>query len=270
MSQDNELEMFFLNSLKNKDNKHPLTTKESAQVENVDIDMVYANGDSWAWGSELGDESQDYRDAHSYPGLIAKNLGVELYNNSKPGASNQRVFRTTIHDISKLLLENRKPLVILTWTEVHRFELFETASKQWVSFSNPGSSTNESLTNEIWGKYSTDASNLISLITKFIAIDSFFKHNNVPYIMVTSCGITPESFGKNWLTSGVPTEEFLMYKTLTERINYIGQFTLSSYLRTFNRVKWGLNHHPLEGGHEIMADFIFLQINDRYNITVNK
>lgn len=270
MTRETELEMFFLNSLQNKDNKYPLTTKDASQIENAMVDIVYANGDSWSWGSELGDESQHYRDNHSYPGLIAKHLGLDLVNRSKPGGSNQRLFRTTIHDVSKLLLENKKPLVLLTWTEVHRFELFDISSKEWISFSNPSSTTNELLTNEIWGKYSSDASNLILLITKFIAIDSFFRYNKIPYIMVTSCGLTPESFGKNWVTSGVPSEEFLMYKTLTEKINYIGQFTLSSYLRTFNRVEYGKNYHPLELGHQIMADFLMLQINDRYNLTISK
>lgn len=233
--------------------------KKSAHVkqsaEHASVDILYANGDSWPWGAELGDESEEYRLAHSYPGLVANKLNIDLQNNSLGGGSNSRTFRTTIRDISKLLMENKKPFALITWTELHRFELYDTAINTWQSFPNPNNTTNKELTDLIWGRYSTDASDLETFLSQLIALESFLKVHEVPYIMIASCMYPPpiKDIG-----------EYMIYKSVLDNTNYIASITLNGYLRTFTKVDWGANQHPLENGHKIVADFLLDQIHDRY------
>ena len=38
-------------------------------------------------------------------------------------------------------------------------------------------------------------------------------------------------------------------------------------LKTYNSVDWGINQHPKENGHKIVADFLLAQIKERYILT---
>jgi hypothetical protein len=81
-------------------------------------------GCSHAYGSEMFPYSKDPRN-HSYPAIIAKELGYEINNLSIPGGSNDAMFR--------IYEEYKQPvdLVIACWSGCNRSETWHDDTKQW-------------------------------------------------------------------------------------------------------------------------------------------
>lgn len=230
-------------------------------INEEEIDLIYCNGDSWAWGAELGDESESYRNSTNFAGLLATKFNVPVQNSSMPGGSNARILRTTITDVLKLKEQNKKPLVVIAWTEIHRFELFDTKENRWTYFNNPDTSPDKDLSNKIWGTFSNDKSDVEKFITSVVALESFFKFNSIPYIMINVSFIP-----FNLLDS----EMFSLYQPVLNLGNYLYLITLYGLLKSNINVKWMPQQHPDEYGHKVVADFLELQIKDRYVIKSKK
>ena len=75
--------------------------------------LLYTNGDSFTYGSEL--ESQ----TRAWPVLLAKKMGYELVNDAQPGASNDYIVRRTVEFCS----QQKPDLVIIGWTTPDRIEI---------------------------------------------------------------------------------------------------------------------------------------------------
>ena len=72
------------------------------------IKFLYAGGDSYGFGAELGTAHHsvfdEYRRKHCYSGIITDTLNIEEYENkSKQGGSNERVYRRLVTDLPHLL-----------------------------------------------------------------------------------------------------------------------------------------------------------------------
>lgn len=67
--------------------------------------------------------------------------------------------------------------------------------------------------------------------------------------------------------TALPMNEFKIYSSILDKTNYLASITLNGYLRTYNSVDWGINQHPKENGHKIVADFLLAQIKERYILT---
>lgn len=101
------------------------------------IKCVYANGDSFVFGQGIDPDGQTHffdfskkMRNESWTGVIANKLGVNLdddyYNDAWPGASNDRIVRTTLVRLPDLL-EKYKPeeiLVLIGWTDASRTEFY--------------------------------------------------------------------------------------------------------------------------------------------------
>ena len=59
--------------------------------------ILYTNGDSWSFGTELDLET---RSKNRYSSIISKEKNMVDFNISTSGASNDRIVRTTLRDIS--------------------------------------------------------------------------------------------------------------------------------------------------------------------------
>lgn len=223
----------------------------------VSVDTLYINGASWPWGMELGDGSESYRNLHSFSGLLSSHYNLKLFNAAFPGASNQRILRTTVFDISKLKEKGQNPFVIIVWGLTHRFELYNNKKKDWVSFINPETADNLQLAKTIWENYSSDYSDDIQFVMQVILMESFLKKNNVPYFMVNVHDFNPELvFSK---------DDIELFKTQVDSKYYISDLSLSKLVKSYPNLKWGIDH-PLEDGHKFVADFLKTNIDHRYII----
>ncbi len=66
------------------------------------LKVLYTNGDSVSWGSELKDRT------NRFSTLIAKEKGLVDFNVASSGISNDRIFRNTMRDVCKFL--NGEPI----------------------------------------------------------------------------------------------------------------------------------------------------------------
>lgn len=74
--------------------------------------MLYVNGDSFAWGVGLDDESA------KWPALLAEHYCLSLVNEAQPGGSNNRILRKTIDFVTK----HRPTMVVIGWSSYLRTE----------------------------------------------------------------------------------------------------------------------------------------------------
>ena len=85
--------------------------------------MIYFNGCSFTYGFELPDKHNT-----RFSKLISDNFGEQEWNSSKPGASNERIWRVTMSDI---LLEKPKA-VVLMWSGMNRHEYLVHVRNKWL------------------------------------------------------------------------------------------------------------------------------------------
>ena len=71
-------------------------------------------------GSISAEEMDSFTKPYSYPNLVAENLGIPCYNYSMSGSSNARSIRL----LPKALADHPDSLVLFTYTESHRSEIY--------------------------------------------------------------------------------------------------------------------------------------------------
>lgn len=240
-------------------------------------DCLYVCGDSWTHGSELIDpESSEtnhfasvhetYRLAHYWPRLVADQLGVELFDSSYPGGSNDRMLRVTMYDVAKLVSQGRKPFVVVAWSQLHRFELPEGPNGEfWRSFVSPKNRGEPRVAMDTWKEWSSDRSDLVKWLQQIITLDLFLKANSVPYISTT---VFKETY---WLYERYTSQEvefFQPYLTqIKQHVNltrHALNISLETFLRQHENVTYGPGGHPLRRGHELLAEQIYSQINSKF------
>lgn len=64
-----------------------------------------------------------YNSNHSFGGLLAKKHNMNHYQLGRPGASNQYIYRSTLHFINNYLNPNDDYIFLIGWTSTNRIEL---------------------------------------------------------------------------------------------------------------------------------------------------
>ena len=93
---------------------------------------AYIFGCSHAAGSEMFNNDIDREYTHSYPALIARDLGYDVCNHAIPGGSNDAIFRILLglhRDIDD------QDLIIFCWIGAGRVEIFSEPDQQYLQFS---------------------------------------------------------------------------------------------------------------------------------------
>jgi len=241
----------------------------------LDVDCLYVNGDSWAYGSELRDLTRSditndfdpvhdtYRQQHNWAGLLGKRLGLPVVNNGWAGGSNQRIMRTTLSDITNLKREGRKPLAVIAWTQMQRFELYDANACRWSEFVSPTAGNVPKIGLEIWEKYSSDRSDVHMYLQQLVYMDAFLKTNQVTYLGTNV-------FRHNWniLEDYSKDPEFaphLYHLSKTIKMSeHLFNVSISQVLTPHLDVIYGAGGHPLERGQEIIAEHLHSKIKQHY------
>ena len=91
------------------------------------LKKLYANGDSWTYGQELGEipyrpDELDYKFYNTWPWWLAQRMKLpQVINDSKGGGSCDRIFRTTVNYI-KNHEDLSDTLFVIGWTSAERWE----------------------------------------------------------------------------------------------------------------------------------------------------
>jgi len=131
-------------------------------------------GCSHATGSEMFPWPQETR-YHSYPAVIAQDLGYAVNNLSIPGGSNDAMFR--IYEEQK----TQPDLIIACWTGFNRTEIWN--DNQWQALA-PGRDDGDS---KLWlSYYATDQIGRLNKIKNILALNTIAQHHGVQVINIDS------------------------------------------------------------------------------------
>lgn len=202
------------------------------------INLVYTNGDSWTYGSELQDRST------AWPWLVAKSLEHELCNTATPGGTNDKIVRTTVEDCIRFVRAGQRPLVLIAWTQLHRFELPIASSngENYYNFVNPNDTETPPVGAEIWQSWSTDRTDVNRWSQQQLLLGAFLKELGIPYHF------------------------FITFNRIGMLHQRWPQHTLAYHNQAFDitaqALPVGTHNHPLEQGHQAIANYVLAKIGD--------
>lgn len=205
-------------------------------------------GDSFTYGDELSDRYQ------AWPYRLADLLDYELYNIGQSGCSNASILRRTLEELAV----DRYDLVVVGWTSPGRIEWKDDIGDAY----------------NVWPGYPPDAKffedhpwrvdylNFISrhhnsaylyqqYLIQVIALQSYCNSKNIEYRMMN---IRQKDYYRN---VGKELHEQLSAQIDTDKFIGWEEFGMAELTKDLPR---GPGHHPLEKGHERIANEIYTRI----------
>lgn len=243
--------------------------------KSITADCLYVAGDSWTHGSELMNPNgnlddvfapvhETHRRTHYWPRLVANHLGLELIDGSYPGAGNDRMLRTCIYDVSQLLDQGRRPFVIVSWTQLHRFELPEPPEGLfYYSFVSPRDGNLPNVAKDIFKAWSFDRTDVTRWLQQILCMDYFIKANSLGYITTTVFRDIYRLFEEH--TTDAYFKPYV--NQIKRHVNFNRHFlqiSMQTYLAQQENVTYGPGGHPLEHGHQLLAEQFISQINNKF------
>jgi hypothetical protein len=202
-------------------------------------------GDSFTYGHNLKD-----RHLNSWPNVLSKRLGYQLIDKSSPGVSNQYIINTVLETLREQEVNN----VIIGFTDISRYELFQNNSKVQVIpnkriVQNPEVDEYDNL---YLRNFYNEEYVLKNFIAQVMMLEAFLKTKKINYILFNAFGNRKvliehhKKVGIDLLDSttflGWPYDDM---NTLTEN---------------FDRLPCG---HPDVEAHSFWADMLYDFLNDK-------
>jgi hypothetical protein len=242
----------------------------------VNVDMLYITGDSWVHGSELIDPKRtditdhfdqvhdSYRIKNFWPKLLADKYNLPVVTGAYPGASNDRILRTTVRDVIMLRKHGRTPFVIVCWSQLHRFELPEP-NEEWRSFVSPAEGHLPKCITDLWSNWSTDQADVIKWCQQLILLDAFLKQSNISYFGST---VFKDTYSQLEKLIKTPALEAYAYQldTSVNLSKHLYNFSLESILLQKSNIAYGPGGHPLVNGHIELANYFKDQLDSKFII----
>jgi len=153
--------------------------------------MIYTNGCSWTFGSELADVQQ------AWPYLLGTALGATVDNQAEPGTSNGSIVRRTVRDINEYVRRGLRPTVIIAWTQLHRFELpiGNSHGQYYYNFVSPKDTDVPPVGLEIWQNWSDDVTDRERFELYKQLLGAYLAQNQIEYYFFnTFNSVGPNSF----------------------------------------------------------------------------
>jgi len=213
-------------------------------------DCLYVTGCSFTYGDGL-DEA--IRPSKNWAGLIGEKLNLPVINDAKGGGGNDRIFRTAMTSISKLISENKNPLVIICWSARHRREIFDVQKNDYRPLLPPHPAPGKKLEqrnefDEMYFKYhSDDGDDIVKTVSYKIGLQSFLKQYNIKHLYTSVWGLVP--------IYNQPYHHFFEKIDITN-FNLVDLYPKSMELPCL---------HPNLDGHKTIADRLLQEL-DKINI----
>jgi hypothetical protein len=204
--------------------------------------MIYAIGDSFTYGDELN--SQDC----AWPAVLSKLINKSVTNKGRPATGNNRIVKRAIDAVI-----DQAEIIIIGWSDCNRQEFADEigvydiwAGRNFQAFQLQDPTHRVNLIKYMTA-YDTPEYYYADWLRKVILVQSLCKLHNIPCIMFIACGAH---------------ESHQQYHKKFQKL--VDQIDASMFVDgMFNSVaEWcygtpyGPNGHPLEAGHEIIANRI--------------
>ena len=217
---------------------------------NLKISHLIVNGCSYTYGHGIADPIED-----AWPSIIAKRLGVPLVNLAIPGQGNTAIYRRTMQYFYKDLFNDNNPFYIHAYSQSSRREVYLTKTHQFQIVDGAGEISKlekEVILNSDDHYYGLLQQNKLH---KWASINNLLDAHNLPHFM---SDYMPESSG-----SAIEFQEKHDTILKSELECHPGK------LKNFNDVTRDLKKtsclHETEEGHQYLADYIWEQIEKRYD-----
>ena len=229
------------------------------------------------YGFELKNANKD-----RFSSLICNELQQDEWNTSKPGASNDRIWRTTMSDLT--LVKQKPKAVVIMWSGINRSEFVVHVRNKWLwkngtwksykldkntmcaskdSHMSGNIDVNDTRYN-IMNNYMKSKPSIHSLrytIASMLSIKALCKSLNIPLLNYT--------FSRTQYVDNLDTLDWLMYdstngdeptpdiskREVLQELPFIEEPGFYDYCK-LNNLPIGKKDHPLEGAHIWMANKI--------------
>ena len=210
--------------------------------------MIYCIGDSFTYGEELTDREQ------AWPAVLGKKLNQPVINWGKPATGNYRIVKRAMDAVFA-----GASMIVIGWSDPARQEFADDVgiTDLWAGRDFRRMQTcNDHRINLIkyMTAYDVPRYYYAKWIRQIILIQAFCQANNVLCMMFSACNA--EDWNRNYM---------LDHANLIDRVDpatYAGWPLSGSTEWTFG-TPHGPGGHPLEQGHEIIAEKIYEHISSR-------
>ena len=211
--------------------------------------MIYAIGDSFTFGDELADKT------HAWPSVLSRLLNQTIINKGRPATGNWRMVKRAIDAV----LDQSK-MVIIGWSDPCRREFADDigiydiwAGRNWRALQIDNSTHRIDLIKYMTA-YDTPEFYYVNWLRQIILIQSLCKLHDVSCVMFNACGA--ETYHRQYSQN---------HKVLVDSIDhsmFVDNMAISVGEWCYG-TPHGPNGHPLEQGHEIIADKIYEHIRNK-------
>ena len=243
--------------------------------QDIHVDTLYVNGCSWTYGSELldpaiqppGDHFQprhdQWRQSHAWAYKLAKILDLACENGSIAGSSNSRILRTTIQDLARLRSQGLRPMAVIAWTGLSRFELND--GTHWQQFVGPEDRDRLPFIEEMMGKWWHDSALIEAWCIQASSLSSICQQIQVPLYMTFTFDRSQYMFS-DLLRHRKNVDLISLVRDTVQPELHSFNASMQATLRPFgDQVSYGPGGHPLEQGHEILAQWYRRELYARFN-----
>ena len=211
--------------------------------------MIHAIGDSFTYGDELPSQ------ALAWPALISKKLTKDIINLGRPASGNRRMVKRAIDAVI-----DQSELIIIGWSDCNRQEFADEigiydiwAGRNYRAFQIEDPTHRINLIKYVTA-YDTPEYYYADWLRQIILAQSLCKLHNIPCVMFVACGAHASH-----------KQYHQQFKKLVDAIDH--SMFVDDMFTSVGEWTWGTPHgpngHPLEAGHEIIAEKIYEHIRNK-------
>jgi len=215
--------------------------------------MIHAIGDSFTFGDEL--PCQDL----AWPSLLSARLGKDITNQGKSATGNKRMVKRAIDAV----LANSE-MIIIGWSDCNRQEFADDigiydiwAGRNFRAFRLEDPTHRINLIKYMTA-YDTPEYYYAEWLRQIVLVQSLCKLHNIPCIMFVACGadVSHRKYSHRYtkLIDAIDHSWFV-----DDMFTSVGEWTYDT--------PHGSNGHPLEAGHERIANKIYEHIRNKCRIS---
>jgi lysophospholipase L1-like esterase len=211
--------------------------------------MIQAIGDSFTYGDEL--PSQEL----AWPTVLSKKLNIPVLNKGRPASGNKRMVKRAIDAVI-----DKSQLIVIGWSDCNRQEFADNigtydlwAGRNYRAFQLEDPTHRINLIKYMTA-YDTPEYYYADWLRQIILVQSLCKLHNIPCVMFVACG------------AHVCHKQYhQQFKNLVDAIDH--SMFVDNMFTSVGEWTWGTphgpNNHPLEQGHEIIAEKIHEHIRNK-------
>ena len=201
--------------------------------------MIFCFGDSFTYGHELSNPNK-----HAWPSVLGNLLRDTCENHSMSGATNSWISRTAVTKC----LESRPDIAIVSWTTPNRYEFFKTANNNISSVCvNVDWASSNNFAKQLYTDWHDNDGKHLEWIHQILILQNFFKQQKIKYIFASVFDMP----GKNQ-----NNEQINKLTSYIDKANYIG-YPNGNFLEWTRNTELGKGGHPLEQGHQLIAEKMY-------------